>query len=54
MTQFSAQQITGIEMPLRNEAHKLIEECMVLANVATAQELGSAQRADAVSRPCGT
>jgi ribonuclease R len=37
----AAQQITGIELPLRNEAHKLIEECMVLANVATAQELGS-------------
>ena len=36
----AAQQITAIEMPLRNEAHKLIEECMVLANVATAQELG--------------
>ena len=41
----SAQQITAIDMPLRNEAHKLIEECMVLANVATAQELGTRERA---------
>ena len=37
----AAQQITGIDLPLRNDAHKLIEECMVLANVATARELGT-------------
>jgi ribonuclease R len=36
-----AEQITGIDLPLRNDAHKLIEECMVLANVATARELES-------------
>ena len=35
------EQITGIDLPLRNDAHKLIEECMVLANVATARELGA-------------
>jgi ribonuclease R len=36
-----AEQITAIDLPLRNDAHRLIEECMVLANVATAQELGT-------------
>jgi ribonuclease R len=35
-----AEQITAIDLPLRNDAHRLIEECMVLANVATATELG--------------
>ena len=37
----AAEQITGIDLPLRNDAHKLIEECMVMANVATARELGA-------------
>jgi ribonuclease R len=32
-------QVHGIEHRSRNEAHKLIEECMVLANVAVAREL---------------
>jgi ribonuclease R len=36
-----AEQISAIDLPLRNDAHKLIEECMVLANVATARELGN-------------
>jgi ribonuclease R len=36
-----SEQITGIDLPRRNDAHKLIEECMVLANVATARELGA-------------
>jgi ribonuclease R len=36
-----AEQIHGIDLPLRNDAHKLVEECMVLANVATARELGN-------------
>jgi ribonuclease R len=40
----AAEQITAIDLPQRNDAHKLIEECMVLANVATARELGSRQR----------
>jgi ribonuclease R len=39
-----SEQITGLDMPLRNDAHKLIEECMVLANVATARELGARMR----------
>jgi len=33
------EQVRGIEFKSRNEAHKLIEECMVLANVAVAKEL---------------
>ena len=40
----SAEQIAGIEMPRRNDAHRLIEECMVMANVATAQELAKHKR----------
>jgi ribonuclease R len=39
-----AEQVKDIEMPLRNDAHRLIEECMVLANVATAQELAGRTR----------
>jgi ribonuclease R len=34
-----AEQVRGIEFRSRNDAHKLIEECMVLANVAVAKEL---------------
>ena len=33
------QQVRAIEFHARNAAHKLIEECMVLANVAVAKEL---------------
>ena len=33
------EQVRAIEFKSRNEAHKLIEECMVLANVAVAREL---------------
>ena len=40
----SAEQITGIDMPRRNDAHRLIEECMVLANVAAARELETRRR----------
>ena len=40
----ATEQITAIDMPRRNDAHKLIEECMVLANVATARELGARSR----------
>ncbi|MEO6078864.1 MAG: ribonuclease R [Steroidobacteraceae bacterium] len=36
-----AEQISAIDLPRRNDAHRLIEECMVLANVATARELGN-------------
>ena len=35
-----AEHLREIRLDPRNDAHKLIEECMVLANVATAQELG--------------
>ncbi|MDR2215877.1 MAG: ribonuclease R, partial [Nevskiaceae bacterium] len=34
-----AEKVTAIELPRRNDAHRLIEECMVLANVAAATEL---------------
>jgi ribonuclease R len=39
-----AEQVRGIDMPLRNDAHRLIEECMVLANVAAARELDHRHR----------
>lgn len=39
-----AEQVQGIDLPLRNDAHRLIEECMVLANVATARELAQRSR----------
>jgi ribonuclease R len=35
------EQVTAIELPRRNDAHRLIEECMVMANVASARELGA-------------
>ncbi len=35
-----AEHLREIRLDPRNDAHKLIEECMVLANVATAKELG--------------
>ena len=34
-----AERVRGIEMRARNDAHRLIEECMILANVAVAQAL---------------
>ncbi len=39
----NAERVRAIELRVRNEAHKLIEECMILANVAVAQELESTQ-----------
>ncbi|MEO7775839.1 MAG: ribonuclease R [Steroidobacteraceae bacterium] len=36
----SGEHITGVNLYARNDAHRLVEECMVLANVATARELG--------------
>jgi ribonuclease R len=33
------ERVKGIVLKSRNDAHKLIEECMILANVAVAQEL---------------
>ncbi|MEN9705102.1 MAG: hypothetical protein RLZZ393_981 [Pseudomonadota bacterium] len=38
-----AERIQGIGLYPRNDAHRLIEECMVLANVAAARELESHQ-----------
>ena len=35
----SSERIRAIELRSRNEAHRLIEECMIMANVAVAQEL---------------
>ena len=46
----AAGRIQRVYMYERNEAHKLIEECMILANVAVARELGVAPRRHAVSR----
>jgi ribonuclease R len=37
-----SERVRGIELRARNEAHRLIEECMVLANVAVAQALSKA------------
>jgi ribonuclease R len=39
-----AERVRGIEMRARNDAHRLIEECMILANVAVAQALQEARR----------
>jgi len=35
----SAERVRAIDLRVRNDAHRLIEECMILANVAVAQEL---------------
>jgi ribonuclease R len=39
----AGERVRAIELRARNEAHRLIEECMILANVAVAQELSRAQ-----------
>ncbi|MBS0578090.1 MAG: ribonuclease R [Proteobacteria bacterium] len=36
------EKVTAIELRARNDAHRLVEECMILANVAVAQELQKA------------
>jgi ribonuclease R len=38
----SGERVRAIELRARNDAHRLIEECMILANVAVAQELEKA------------
>ncbi len=38
-----AERVRGIELRSRNDAHRLIEECMILANVAVAQALQKAR-----------
>ena len=35
----AAERVRAIELRVRNDAHKLVEECMILANVAVAEEL---------------
>ncbi|MGH8298503.1 MAG: ribonuclease R [Steroidobacteraceae bacterium] len=35
----SGERVRDIELRTRNDAHRLVEECMILANVAVAQEL---------------
>jgi ribonuclease R len=45
----NGERVRAIEFKSRNDAHKLIEECMVLANVAVAQELRT-QRQPALFR----
>ena len=35
----AAERVHGVELRARNDAHRLIEECMILANVAVAREL---------------
>ncbi len=45
--------VTAIELRARNDAHRLIEECMILANVAVARELGE-QRVGTLYRVHGT
>ena len=37
------ERVRAIELRVRNHAHRLIEECMILANVAVAQELEKAR-----------
>jgi ribonuclease R len=37
-----AERVRAIELRVRNDAHRLIEECMILANVAVAEELAKA------------
>jgi ribonuclease R len=45
----NGERVRAIEFKSRNDAHKLVEECMVLANVAVAQELRT-QRQPALFR----
>jgi ribonuclease R len=46
---FEGEQVRAIAFVSRNDAHRLIEECMILANVAVAREL-SAQHVPALFR----
>jgi ribonuclease R len=45
----AGERVSAIEFSSRNEAHRLVEECMIIANVAVAQELGR-QRVPALFR----
>ena len=48
----TASSVRAIEFISRNDAHRLIEECMMLANVAVATGTAHAARTGAVSRAC--
>jgi ribonuclease R len=39
----AGERVRAIELRVRNQAHRLIEECMILANVAVAQRLAEAR-----------
>jgi ribonuclease R len=39
----AAERVRAIELRVRNDAHRLIEECMIMANVAVAQALSKAR-----------
>jgi ribonuclease R len=39
----AGERVSAIEFSSRNEAHRLVEECMIVANVAVAQELRTAR-----------
>jgi ribonuclease R len=39
----AGERVRAIELRVRNQAHRLIEECMILANVAVAQQLAQAR-----------
>jgi ribonuclease R len=39
----AGEHVSAIEFSSRNEAHRLVEECMIIANVAVAQELRTQQ-----------
>ncbi len=45
----AGERVSAIEFTTRNEAHRLVEECMIVANVAVAQELRT-QRVPALFR----
>jgi ribonuclease R len=45
----AGERVSAIEFSTRNEAHRLVEECMIVANVAVAQELRT-QRVPALFR----
>jgi len=40
----AAERVRAIELRVRNDAHRLIEECMIMANVAVAQALSNAKQ----------
>jgi len=51
----ASERVRAIELRVRNDAHRLIEECMILANVAVAEALEKAHVPTLyrVARPAG-